>query len=278
MSYRSLVFEFEFNPIIHLAADEAQELRALLAAQNRPEVFRLKALQRRMFWSFALPTGAFVGDFRPGFIPFSEDLDARDALIRRGSEEQGLRMPSRRAITLHTDGNTYYHQHLIDILRRVHPAPAFFNALHAFVRAAQSNPQLIKGPPPRKTLLVPPTSRQRVAGRLTRGIAWQPHEDLVLRQWFARRTTGPDAGKHVVLSDVEWSYVLDRLDGLRTKGSVLARITVLNQQLRRELTVDGYIPRQRYAEYFDRVLGEHPRGPKVAPQPRRTARPASAPT
>lgn len=262
MAYKSLTYLYQFAPLNMLKPDDGEPLRDLLEAQRGSTTFTLSALRRRMYWATTLPRGVFIGDFRTEFVTVEDDARARDQLIERAAVEHGLRFPRDRAITVH-DGVTYYHQHLITILRRVHPQPAFLNALHAFLEAAQRNPRLIQGP--RKRAPAPPAARPRVNGRIARGLSWLPHEDLVLRQWFGPRAYGPHAGKHVPLTDAEWEKVLEALGHQRTKGSVLARINVLNYELRVALTVDGYIPRQRFVEYYQRVLGENPRAPRVAP-------------
>ncbi len=281
MAYRSNVFTFTFQPLNHLRIDDLEPFQDLLEAQRGSTEFTLSALRRRMYWAVSLPLGVFAGDYRPSRTEFFDELAARNQLIERAAQDFNLRVPNGRGI-IERGGVLYYHQHLIAILRRVHPEPAFFNALHVFLEAAQRNPTLIKGKKRERTPL-PPTARPRINGRLARGLAWLPHEDLVLRQWFGPRVYGPDAGKHVALSDAEWDMVLEALGRQRTRGSVLARIIVLNQELRRELTVDGYIPKQRYAEYYQRVLGENPRPPRVAPArrtraPRRPRASIAAPT
>lgn len=269
MAYRSGVFPYKINVLNYTHASERDYLADLLREQGVDPVFSLLALQRRQFWATTLPTGAFLNEFRVSHVDYMQNIHARDALVAEARRNLGLGVRAGRTVIEH-EGNLYYHQHVIDVLRRVAPEPAFLQALHNFFVAVKTQPALIKGPRVRRPY-VPLERRARVAGHLARGPAWRPEEDLVLRQWFAQRAYGPDAGKHVKLTEEQWAIVLKNLEGRRTKGSVLARIVVLNHQLKRELSVDGFIPRNRYREYFSRVLGENPRSPRTSPLRRRRA-------
>lgn len=269
MAYKSARYTFNFDPLNHARPEDRDYLSELFEIQQISSPFKLVALRRRQFWAVTLPIGVFQNEFREGFADYSANIAARGRMLAQARTDFGIRIPAGR-VTIENGGDLFYHQHVIDVFRRVAPDPAFFNALHAFLTLAKAQPALIKGVS-KKRPFVPLEKRTRRAVGLARGPAWSTAEDLVLRQWFGRRTYGDQAGKHVALSDAEWQGVLDRLDQRRSKGSVRARLVVLNHQLKRELTVDGYIPRARYEEYYSRVLGENPRAPRVAPPRRRRA-------
>jgi hypothetical protein len=269
MTYNSGRFPFTFNALQYVKPEERDYLADLLQEQGVSAEFSLVAIRRRQYWAVTLPLGAFVNEFRLAFTDYLKSINTRDALLLEARSAHGLRVRPGRVV-IERQGTFFYPQHVINVLRHVAPAPAFFNALHAFLQAARVQPSLIKGRRSRNPY-VPLEHRKHVGDRLARGPAWTPEEDLVLRQWFGQRTYGDAAGKHVALTDEQWKMVLERLEGRRTQGSVRARLVVLNHQLKRELSVDGYIPKNRYEEYFARVLGENPRPPRTSPLRRRRA-------
>lgn len=254
---------FPFNPLLYARGEDLQYLQRVFEEQKVSNSFELQALRRRNFWAIQLPTGTFLGEFRPGMADFSADMMAREATLKAIREEYGFRQHDpRRAIVEH-HGVLYYHQSLIELLRRRHENPAFLNAVSAFLRAAQQHPELIKGPPPARRAYIPPEQRLTVLGHYARGPEWSPVEDQGLRQWFGKRTVGPHAGQHAKLTEDEWTRVRELFDGRRTVASIRRRISVLNAQLQREMMVNGFIPRDRIREYMDRVLGERPWFPRV---------------
>ena len=254
--------------------EHRDNLNNLAIEQGVPLMFSLSAIRRKQNWAIELPLGCFLGDFRPGFVSFDDELKVRDGLIDRlQSADKNVRYGSGRMI-IHANDRVYYHQYLIRALKDLDTLaiPSFFNAMYAFLLEAQKNPSLIKGKKQRP--FVPLEKRKAVFGHDARGPSWRPDEDTLLRQWFGQRTVGSYAGQHVPLTREEWASVIAALGHRRTEASIRQRISMLNNALRRELSVDGYIPRDKYREYFSRVLGEKPRRPRMTPsrrKPRRVA-------
>lgn len=274
MAYTSSTYTILFQPLHFAKGSYFEELELDLAAQNHSGTFKLVALRQRMNWAVTLPPGVFSNDFREPHDAAREAAAYQAACNRIPELFTASGRAMSRGIT-QRDGVTYFHQNVIAMLRRAVDRPALLEALHAFLEAAKRDPKLIKGETHRKRPIVPLAQRKRVGDRYVRGADWSQAEDLVLRQWFGQRTAGDQRGTHVTLTDVEWDLVLARLNGLRTKAAIRSRIFVLNAQLRRELSVNGFIPVDRYVEYWQRVLGESPRPPRTAPRPRRRRRKAA---
>ncbi len=258
---------FRFDSLMYAHPAERDSLAALLAEQNVSPVFEIDALRRRRSWATTLPLGTFGGDFRVGIASFDNEAAARAVAIKEAVQLcRRYIAPSRRLFIW--EGNEYCPALLVESLRHVVTPRWFLNALHNFLQAAEKDPTLIRGI--RQRPFVPLEQRKIAAhGGRVRGPAWTAEEDMIIRQWFGPRAYGEHAGKHVKLTDAEWAKVLERLGGNRTRCGVLARIRHLNHQLKRELTVDGYIPKTSYPTYFERVLGENPRPPRVSPVRRR---------
>lgn len=244
-------------------------LRALFDAQRIEMPMKFLVLRRRKHWAIELPVGTFVNEFRPGVAAYAEDVRARDEAFSAFKTTFGPSHYDQRTLVIQHEGSTYLHQHAINALRRVIPHPAFLNAVAAFLRAAEAKPELVKGPRTSRRPFVPPAQRRAALGYPTRGPSWTSEEDTILRQWFGKRTTGDLAGQHAPLSKEQWDRVLELLGGRRTVMSVRRRIFDLNETLKRELCVDGYVPRDRLRAYMDRALGEKPRRPRLSPQRRR---------
>lgn len=257
-------FRFSFTPLLFLDAGSVVELASTLSTQCVPNEFNLLAIRRRQYWSVTLPMGAFANDFRPGVASYISEAAALKTTLERVRAEYSYQQvrPDRTIVT--HDGETYYHQHLIGLLRHHVKPGGFFQALHTFLGQAQENPALIR-PRGSQSPFVPFEQRTRIGKRFARGPAWSPEEDTVLRQWFGIRTTGPDAGHHAQLSRDEWAKVLEQLQGRRTESSVRQRIHILNQATMLKFIVNGYVPRDRVRAYMQEALGEAPRYPRVSP-------------
>lgn len=277
----TLKFECFFEPRLYVQGDDLERLFTIFQGQKISGQFKLRARRRREYWSIQLPTGTFLDEFRPGVADYAADVAARDALIQTiRSAYNHRQFRSGRAI-VEDDGTLYYHQELINLFAKHAEQPAFFRALNAFLKAAVAKPELIKGSTADARPFVPPAERGKTLGQTRRGPGWSLEEDQVLRQWFGVRTVGDLAGQHAKLTPDEWDRVLAALGGRRTPASVRKRISILNAQLAREMSVNGVVPRDRLREYMARVLGERPWRPRTeaaAPRsraPRRRRAPAS---
>lgn len=269
MGKHRLQYRASFNPLEYIDGEQRYNLQQLLAMQGVKTPLHLVFLRRKSDWAVALLPSVFNNDFREFTDNTTNDLAVRDAILAEIKDIYPFRswQPGRRII--HRDGRFFYHREYIRLLRQHAPQPAFFAALYAFLNAARTQPSLIQGPKQRPQAK-PPAERPLVNGRRGRGLGWTPDEDQVLRQWFGIRSVGDHAGHHASLTDAEWARVLELLGGMRTRRSVMQRIGVLNRALKREFSVDGYIPRDRVREYMARVLGERPRFPRMTPStPRR---------
>lgn len=260
-----------FNPLEYLEGEQRRNLQQLLMTQGVTTPLHLPFLRRKSDWAVALLPSVFNSDFRQFTDNTMNDLAARDAILAEIKDIYPFRswQPGRRII--HRDGLFFYHHEYIRLLRQHAPQPAFFVALVSFLNTAKTQPSLIQGSKQRPQAK-PPEERPLVNGRRGRGLGWLPEEDQVLRQWFGIRTVGDHAGHHASLTDAEWARLLELLGGMRTRRSVMQRIGVLNRALKREFSVDGYIPRDRVREYMGRVLGERPRFPWIAPTTRARSR------
>lgn len=263
-----MIYTYVFDALQHAAPEDQAALFMLFKTLNISGKFPVVLLRRREFWAMTLPEGIFVNDPRPGIVSFADDVAARDALLLK-LKTLRISVGRRSRIFIDHQGQLYCHQRALDVLRRHAEHPALLNAAYRFLEAARLNPASVK--PSRVRPYVEPSLRRKLGNRAVRGPGWAPHEDLVLRQWFGIRTVGPDAGHHAVLSPDEWQLVLAQLQGRRSMASIRQRLTALNLALKHELSVDGYIPRDRLREYMLRVLGTRPRRPRVAlKKPRRT--------
>jgi hypothetical protein len=261
-------FTVMFQPLNFVKDEDLSNLKEMFASQRVVVPMSLKVLQRRNDFAVALTPGIFANNFNDFESTYATDAAQRDAIIAKIKETYPFRAWRPGRAIIERDGQLYYHRDFVALLREHAPHPAFFQALYAFLNAARADSALIKGPRRPRTVL-PPAQRVRVAGRLTRGLGWTPNEDQVLRQWFGIRTVGDHAGHHAPLTEAEWARVLELLGDMRTRRSILQRITVLNLAVKREFSVDGYIPRARVREYMARALGERPRFPRLAPSRKR---------
>ena len=265
---RHLCFVCAFSPFLYASPEDAAVLRPFWVENRLDETLTLNALRRHKNWAIELPIGTFVNELRPGVASFEEDYAAREAAMEHARKVFNYQQLRRERAFIRFEGALYYHQNAIGLLRRHVEHPAFLNAVHAFLRAAQLDLTLIKGPPKHRRPFIPLTQRVEVFGHTARGPAWTPEEDQVLRQWFGKRTVGDLAGQHTALTSDEWQRVFDALGQRRSKASIRQRINGLNNILRRSMCVEGYVPRDRLREYMDLALGEKPRRPRAAPIPK----------
>lgn len=274
-------YRITFNPLVHASPPDGDELRRVFNLESIDPTFEVDVFrqpyrvpkniiepERQIVWAMELPPGAFSCSFRDAnAAPMPRQLDA---LIKAARERLGAsrQLLDKRRDYFEQDGSLFCRRVTLEHVRPDLEKPAFVNAVIAFLRAAEVDPTVVTGAPrarrPRRTV------EERIAhfGTPTKGPAWTPEEDAVLRMWFGIRSVGEHAGHHAKLEDHEWDRVLELLGGMRSKNAVKNRLTVLNNQLRDRMLVNGFVPRDRLREYMQQALGEAPRRPPMRPYPR----------
>jgi hypothetical protein len=279
---RQIRHEIAFNPLTYLANDASDALQRVLIAQNVSIPMKLQVLLRKNHWALEAPRGVFRNHYRDDASDLVEHLIARDKLLETyrkelcaANEVSRARVPWTKNVDMFVvDDRPFYTLVALQVFAEKSNARSFFTAAATFIHAANNDFSLIR--PERKNItpFTPHAARVEKFGRMVRGPAWTPEEDFVVRRWFGQRTVGDNGvGKHQKLSEEEWGYVLEALQGRRTRQSVHDRITTLNKQLLAEMAIDGYVSRTRLAEYMSRVLGERPHRPRMySTKPRRRRR------
>lgn len=275
MSYHTI--PYVFSPTAYASFEDFEILEADLP-QGTATTFNLKALRRRQAWATTVPVGMFVNDLRADAIQ-RVSWEAHDDERRRLFKQMLLASETRsrpflpRFDVIQRNGERYYHVEALRCFRNEVRHPQFMNALYRFLLELQKDPHLIVPKQPRRPY-VPRDERVKrfhVTGAPHRGPAWTPDEDAVLRRWFGQRLYGDAKGKHVPLTEVQWTHVLDdELHGRRTKTSARSRMTVLNEKLFDRISRGkGYVSKEHNREYAAEVLGERPRAPRGRPPRRR---------
>lgn len=276
-----MFYRIQFNPLVHAAPPDGTELRQVFSQEGIDPTFEIGirrqpshipkgvvGYERQVIWSVEVPAGAFTLAFRSaGAPPMLHQFEALAARAKQALQASRV-LYDRRRDAIETDGVLFCRRSALELIQSQLEKPAYVNALIAFLRAAERDPQLVTGAPrarrPRHTV----AERIERFGAATKGPAWTPEEDTILRTWFGIRTIGEHAGRHAKLEDSEWERVLELLSGMRTKNAVKNRLTVLNNQLRDRMLVNGFVPRDRLREYMQQALGEAPRRPPMRPYPR----------
>lgn len=276
-------YRIEFNPLVHASPPDVITLRRIFSDQGVGPTFEVDVLrqpyrvpkgileaERRIVWAMEIPQGALSCAFRDSAAPSMRDQF--ETLAKAAADAVGasrkLLDPRRDFFTKDGDDRLFCRRIALENVRNVVPNAAFVNAVIAFLRAAEDDPRLVTGVPrPRRPQR---TVEERIEhfGHATKGPAWTPEEDAVLRTWFGIRTIGEHAGHHAKLEDPEWACVLELLGGMRSKNAVKNRLTALNNQLRDRMLVNGYVPRDRLREYMQQAVGESPRRPPMRPYQR----------
>ncbi len=271
-------FTTTFRPLEHTMGPGFEVLSELIDNGHLDSAISLELLRQREHWAITLPIGAFVNDFRPGIVSFEQDNAKFEEILAKIRASFGYRPWRMNRSIIEREGQRFYHQKMIDLVRRHAEQPAFLDAIHTFLQAVGQNPKAIIGETNRRPF-VPPDQRVAVFGHNARGPAWTPEEDQILRQWFGIRTVGADAGHHAKLTETEWAIVLERLGNRRTRGSIRQRISTLNQATLARYCVNGYVPRDRVRAYMQEALGEQPRYPRITVAvARRASRPRTEDT
>lgn len=209
---------------------------------------KLPMIPGRRRWLTALPACLL----KPDSLVVSADDESRlvnEALERRRETPLVFFKPHKE--TTRRSGRGFYSAMFLEQVGPFLALPASAAALAAFVRAVDA------GRAQARKILPEPTQDISHA-QVGHARAWQPWEDMVIRNWFGRRTYGEHQGQHVPLTETQWQTVLQtHLNGRRTRKQVKVRITTLNRMLRISLLVDGFLPRDKVREFQDRSLGEH---------------------
>lgn len=208
---------------------------------------KLPMIPGRRRWLTAMPACLL----KPDALVLSADDESRlvDAALERRRETPLVFFKPHKEATRRS-GRGFYSAAFLEQVGPFLALPATAAALAAFVRAADAGKVQVG-----KVL---PEPRQDIShAQAGHARAWQPWEDMVLRNWFGRRPYGEHQGQHVPLTEAQWQTVLQtHLNGRRTKKQVKVRITTLNRELRVSLLVDGFLPRDKVREFQDRALGE----------------------
>ena len=264
-----LLFNVSFNPLDYAQGPDFEALSDLHQRGLLEIPLKLQVLRRRSAWAITLPIGAYVNDFRTGIVSYEQDHARFEEILRQIRASFGYRPWQTKRALITRENQLFYHEKMIDIVRKHVEQPAFFNAVFAYLQAIKRDPSLVKGKDPDR--FVPLERRPVVNGHRARGPGWTPEEDQILRQWFGIRTVGANAGHHAKLTEAEWQRVLELLGGRRTRGSIRQRISTLNLETLKRFCVNGFVPRDRVREYMELALGEQPRYPRVSVALRRTA-------
>lgn len=274
-------YKIQFNPLAYLPYGEHDALRQQLFAQNVPIPMTLHVFRRKNHWALEVPYGIFTGNYRLDQGDLVDHEEGRNKLVesylselQAANDTRRVRRPWRESSDfLLIDNRPCYTLTALRLFAERSVASSFFTAAATFIKAANADFSLVRPRRRNFTEYTPPAARAAKFGKMVRGPEWTPEEDSVLRRWFGQRTIGTGQAKHQALTDEEWGYVLEALNGRRSQQSVRDRITALNKKLQNEMMIDGYLSRARLAEYMGRVLGERPRKPRMhATKPTRPRR------
>lgn len=274
-------YRIEFNPLVYATPPDAEALRQAFNLRDVVPTFEITLLrqpyrsprgiverERQVVWATEVPPGAFLCEFGgTAHPPMFEQLCAL-AEAEKKRVGAARRLLNARRDYLERDGVLFCRRVALEIITPQLSCAAFVNAMVAFLRAAERDPTLVTGAPRPRRLHRTVEERREHFGDDVRGPTWTAEEDAVLRQWFGVRTVGEHAGHHAKLEDHEWARVLELLGGMRSKNAVKNRLTVLNNQLRDRMLVNGYVPRDRLREYMQQAVGESPRRPPMRPYQR----------
>jgi hypothetical protein len=159
----------------------------------------------------------------------------------------------------------FFRIELLDALAEAYPNNWMYADLAAFGRAIEYDPRRIMPAKVDRRPFVPLNLRQpRPDGKTPRGPDWAPYEDEILAKYFS---ADPHTGKRKLLDDAMWTMLLvGDLKNRRTRRSVLARVSVLNMQLKRSLMVDGVLNDDGVRRYVRQKLGQRTRVPLHRPR------------
>lgn len=192
-----------------------------------PEVFEaLPVLVGRGSVAVSLPLGTLVHDFRAIASDPAMERQELEAMIASVKRATGRRRFRRRDVVFHCDGEVYLRRPALEALALLRDARA------PMLRAALGLLAALEAAPPwrhhaRRRERRPIAERELADGRRARGPGWTKEEDAELRRTFG---VGLDGERLPRLAASQWSLLLVvKLAGLRTKGSVLARLVRLRR-------------------------------------------------
>jgi len=251
------LYTAQFTPTDYLNdAAERDVLMTIGFDHGFPRTFNLWLARRRGSWMSTLPAQVWNRD-RYDITPEEEEQLRLQLENVHRAETGAYGYLHTRDIVL-KEGCWVYRDSVLSALMPRFATPLLAKAVMNFMHAAEDMKRgLVKHPArdeARKAL--PPEQRAFANGRRHRGPEWKPEHDYVIRKWFGRHEYGPNAGKHVALTEAQWAEVLKELGGQRSKSEVRRRIRVLNDELRMSLMVNGYVPRTDVDKYMAGALGE----------------------
>jgi hypothetical protein len=259
------------QPTVHFSASLAMpwhrtvlqsEIEALIARILRefgPPTFEARFLRRCHRRLLELPIGLLTQNFKATYGEEVAALRRTLADMKRSSVDVPA---NRRPVTIF--GQSYFlrHELLVALLARF-PDDLMLRAWTCFAFSININPTVLR-PEKYQRRAVPATQRRRnpTTGRMARGPDWTEQDDAVLIRWFGKRI---DTGKRRMPTESEWTTILRELHGMRTRASVLSRISILNCKLKRKLMIEGYLTSDGLKRYMDQKLGTRTHLPKYRP-------------
>lgn len=277
-----IVYPFVIVPSSYLNGQDVEYLNRILLKEQGVTHFQLLAVPRERHWAITLPLGSLSGTFTDATAAEEEAAfqKAYSGLLGRNKRLKDTLV--RRHLMFMHQGQRFFRREGIEFLAFESRHPVLFHALCAFLRFVEKREPAkdknglpekgregrIKYTYPQKGLIVPPRKgrpsipvaqrARRVDGRVARGPAWHMYEDSILRRYFGRQADG----SRFKLTEEWWKRLLDEdLKGMRTRVSVKARMCELNRQLKKNLMVDGLLPRSMIGKYQMECLGERVRLP-----------------
>lgn len=155
----------------------------------------------------------------------------------------------------------FFRVELLEILAERHPENPLLATMAKILREVEATPDVFL---PKRDKFVPFSKRSRISGRYARGLDFSAKEDAVLAMYFG----ADDDGRRHALTPEAWTQLLEvGLRGRRTRRGVLARIGVINGQLKRSLMKDGFLDAEGLRKYMAGKLGQRTRVPTYRPRP-----------
>lgn len=222
------------------------------------DVVYLPCIKRKNRFLFSAPAGTFSGLLQA--TPDDEYSALRKRLenIRRRDVDLRYQCPVMYHVEDRPLTEVFFRIELIATLAKLHPDLEMLNCFYDFMRAVEEHPpfyfkHLAPVVPTFKPFDQRPTTGR---GHPTRGLDFTPYEITILCShiFFGR---DPTTNKHTKMTPEKWAYLLDiKLQGQRTRKSVLARVALYNRQLKERLMVDGYLDEEGVRRYKLQKLGE----------------------
>lgn len=256
-SHKTHLRDLAWEPLLNPGRHGFDEMQNDLNSQGFPLLMPVQAFKRKTVIFVSPPAGfhtlnpeSTLEDDEKLFVERLATLP-RHALI-------GMDPHRSPVASLQGSPKLYYRRELLLALDTRFPCWTY-SSLAEQILVWESMPELFRDKKSRKFVPFAERSTQKNGGSV-RGPDWSPAEDAILRRYFGRQ---PD-GKRYPLSEARWKLLLDgELRRQRTKASVLARLSILNQRLRQSLLVDGILSHEAVVRYQEQRLGERNRLPNL---------------